>query len=222
MPRLTGRPVAGGRRGDPRRRRLDGRQPGDRGGLRRPGRPLPLCPSAQRGPERGTQHGRRPQHSRCSVPRVRGQRRRRRPRRVRTDGGVPGVDRFGPGDGQCVAADRAGAAAGVAVPLADRRPPPHPHHPRRPAAGRPGRLEQGVPAFVLGPARVRLPGGQALRGHARDDPGTPPRRIGGRAERARLLLAGARGFDHPAAYGRAGRTGPDRGLRAGQRVPGGP
>ncbi len=75
------------------------------------------------------------------------------------------------------------------------------HHEVPAAARRPAGLEQGLAPLVLGQAQVPLPRGPHVRGHAGDDPGALPRRLGRRHLRPLLPVAdprGRRAVDHPA------------------------
>ena len=91
-----------------------------------------------------------------------------------------------------------------------------------PAARRPDRVEQALPALVLGRAGLRVPRGPDPRGHPRDHPGAVRREVGRRHLRPRLLLADPRGrrpLDHAAAARAQGAQRPHAGGRGGLGLP---
>ena len=207
-------------RGRARERRLDRRQRRDRREVRRPGRALPDRQPGERRPQQGAQrrHGGR----RGRVSGVPGQRRRAPSERLRATARGAREHRVGLRDRQRAPAHplRHGA---VAVPRArvHRDPDEDPRHEVPPADRGPDGVEQAVAAVVLGPPRLPLPGGAAVRGLAGHRAGALPGGLGRRDRRAGLPLADPRGrrpLDHAAAARSALAARPDDGDRGGQRT----
>ena len=165
-----------GLRGDPRRRRLDRPQRRDRPALCRPRQPLPRRHPGQRRPQQGAQH------------------RAPTPRQGEFLVFLDSDDALPPNAYELLvgALEKTGSdfATGqrppahalrhvpVAVPRQDvpRDAAEDPRHQVPPAARRPDGVEQALAPLVLGRARLPLPRGADLRGHAGHRPRALPRR----------------------------------------------
>ncbi len=195
-----------------------GRQPGDRGAVRRKRRALPAAEPAQRRPRQRAQHRDRGRHGR--VHRVRRQRRLPHRERLRAAAGRARRDGLRLRHRERAAPPEPGCAP-IRLPRGCVREDPSRHAcDEVPAADRrPGRVEQALPALVLGRPLHALPRGRSQRGHPGDRAGALRGAVGRRDRRPDLLLARSRGrpaLDHPAPPRAARASRPDRRGGAGR------